>query len=553
MCQRQTGHAPVEILTKPAPGSPPGPFEFGMAFRLLTWPVRLFLSRMKRGLTILALLFWCSLIQAERINHAGRILGALPVVTNAILFNTTNADAVLSAMQIFPITNPWNEDISQRPVLANSEAMMAQITADLAASRRSLRAFKEMNFVLVPDAQPTLPINFFDYPDESDLDGGTFPNGLYPIPTNMPVETWPAETGGLTLQQWQQDVNSDGGDRHAILVQPGSGYIREMWQAKLVGGSWESSNGAKFNLNTNGLRPAGWTSGDAAGLPMFPALVRFDECERGAVEHAMRIVVAKSRKEYIYPATHYASTLTGTNYPAMGQRVRLKSSFAIPANWTKQEKAVLTGLKKYGALVADNGGFFSISVTPDDRWPAGCFNHLSTVGLTNFEVIQTTGATQGPRAPGAPSAHAGPDLSAYTGVPVQLRGQVNYTSTIPLIVQWKHDSGPTNVTFANMTQTNTAATFNAPGAYTLMLSASNGVHAVAYDAVVVTVSPAIILSLTRSGTNLNLSWSGGSPPFVIERATNFPPTSWSGILTTSVQNVSIPISPGNAFFRTRGN
>lgn len=508
---------------------------------------------MKRGLTFLTLLCWFASVRAERINHVGRILGALPVVTNSILFNTTNADAVLSAMQIFPVTNPWNEDISQRPVLPNSDAMIAQITADLASSRRSLRAFKEMNFVLVPDNQPTVPIHFFDYPDESDLDGGIFPNGLYPIPTNMPIETWPSETGNLTLSQWQQDVNNDGGDRHAILVQPGSGNVREMWQAKLVGSSWESSNGAKFNLNTNGLRPAGWTSGDAAGLPMFPALVRFDECERGEIEHAMRIVVAKSRKEYIYPATHYASTLTGANYPAMGQRVRLKSSFVIPANWSKQEKAMLTALKKYGALVADNGGFFSISVTPDNRWPAGCFDHLNTVGITNFEVIQTTGATQGPRSPGAPTVNAGADLTAFTGVPVQLPGYVNCTSTIPLVVQWRRYSGPTNVTFVNATQTNTTATFNTPGVYTLMLSASNGIHAVAYDAVVITVSPAITMTLTKSGATLILNWSGGTAPFIVERATNFPPTSWSGILTTSVRNVSVPILPGNAFFRVRGN
>ena len=260
---------------------------------LLLSAMRLFLSRMKRGLTILLLLLPALPLQAERINHEGRILGPLPAVASPTLFNTTNADAVLAAMQIFPVTNPWNEDISHRPTLPNSDAMIAQISADLASTRRSLRAFKEMNFVLVPDNQPTVPINFFDYPNESDLDGGTFPNGLYPIPPNLPVETWPSDTGGLTLSQWQQDVNGDGGDRHAIIVKPGTGFIWETWQAKLVGSNWEASNGAKFNLNTNGLRPAGWTSGDAAGLPMFPALVRFDECERGVVEHAMRIVVVE--------------------------------------------------------------------------------------------------------------------------------------------------------------------------------------------------------------------------------------------------------------------
>lgn len=511
---------------------------------------------MKRGLPILILLLPSLPLRAERINHEGRILGALPVVTNALLFNTTNADAVLSAMQIFPVTNPWNEDISNRPVLTNSDAMMAQISSDLLASRRTLRAFKEMNFVLVPENQPTVSINFFDYPDESDLDGGTFPNGLYPIPTNMPVETWPSETGGLTLQQWQQDVNNDGGDRHSIVVKPGSGQLWETWQAKLVGNAWEASNGAKFNLNTNSLRPAGWTSGDAAGLPMFPALPRFDECERGMVEHALRIVVAKSRYgSYVYPATHYAapSNNTNVNLPRMGQRLRLKSSFVTPANWTKQEKAILLALKKYGALVADNGNFFSISVTPDDRWPAGCFDRLSTVGITNFEAIVSTGPAEGPRSAGSPVVNAGADRNAFVGAPIQLEGIVNYTNPAPLTTRWKHYSGPTNVTFTSATLTNTTATFTAPGNYTLMLSASNGVHAIAYDAIMVSVTSPIVISLTQSVSNLNLTWSGGTPPFVVERATNFPAATWSSALTTSVQNASFPIAPGQAFFRIRGN
>src|SRR3954462_598187 len=151
----------------------------------------------------------------------------------------------------------------------------------------------------------------------------------------------------MTLSQWQEDTNNVGGDRHAIIVQPGSGNFWETWQAKRIGTNWQASTGARFNLNSNGLRPAGWTSGDAAGLPMFPAIVRYDECARGMVEHALRIVVAKSRREYIYPATHFASSISAisTSYPAMGQRVRLKAGFVIPDSWTIQEKAVLEALK----------------------------------------------------------------------------------------------------------------------------------------------------------------------------------------------------------------
>ncbi len=482
---------------------------------------------------------------AQRINHEGRILGPAPVVTNAILFNTPQADAVVSALQIFPTTNPWNEDVSNRPILANSSAMIAQIIADLDADRRNLRAFHEMNFVLVPDSQPSVPINFVTYPGDSDP-------GPYPIPSNMPIETWPRETGSMTLSQWQQ--TDDGSDRHSIVVQPGNGDLWETWRALRVGSNWQAANGAKFNLKTNGLRPLYLTSGDAAGLPMFPALVRYDECERGMVEHACRIVVKRSRREFIHPATHYASSTpaTQTNIPAMGQRVRLKSSFSIPANWTKHEKAVLLALKKYGALVADNGNFFSISVTPDDRWPANTFSHLSSVGITNFEVVQTTGPTEGPRSPGAPIAFAGPDRTVATGVSVNLGGFVSYTNASPTIL-WRLYSGPTNLVFGNVSLTNTTATFNAPGVYTLMLSASNGVHAVAYDAAVITATSAITLAVSRAGTNLNLVWNGGTPPFVVERATTFPPAGWSGVVTTSLQNASVPVTEANEFFRVRGN
>ncbi|PZR73733.1 MAG: hypothetical protein DLM73_10275 [Chthoniobacterales bacterium] len=451
--------------------------------------------------------------RAERINHEGRILGPAPVVTVPTLFNTAAADAIVSAMQIMPRENPWNEDISRRSVLANSDAIIAQITSDLSANRRTLRPFYEMNYVLVPDNQPRVTIPFLDYPDESDLDGGPYPKGSYPIPSNMPIETWPRGTGNLTLQQWQQDVNNTGGDRHGIMVAPGAGFIWETWQMKLAPSGWQSSNGAKFKLNSNALRPAGWTSGDAAGLPMFPALVRYDECQRGMVEHAMRIVVAKSRREYIYPANHYASSIpaSSTNYPAMGQRVRLKSGFVIQDNWTTEEKAVLRALKKYGALVADNGNFFSISVCPDDRFAANAFDHLSTIGISNFEIVQTTGATEGPRSVGAASVDAGPDQFLEAATNVTLNGTANVPSGNAAIL-WKVYSGPPGVVVANPNQASTTATIATPGTYTFLLSAEDGVHAVAYDAVVVRVTGqdalANISTRVQVGTGNNIAIGG---------------------------------------------
>ncbi|HZR18979.1 MAG TPA: hypothetical protein VFE51_16950 [Verrucomicrobiae bacterium] len=484
---------------------------------------------------------------AERINQEGRILGTVPVVTNATLFNSPQADAIVSAMQIFPVTSAWNEDISRLPLLANSDAMIAQISADLASSRRTLRAFEEMNFVLVPDSQPLVPINFVDYPDESDP-------SPYPIPANMPIESWPTGTGNLTLQQWQQDVNGTGGDRHSIVVQPGAGLIWETWQAQLVGTSWQASNGAKFDLKNNALRPAGWTSGDAAGLPMFPALPRFDECERGMVEHACRIVVYRSRKEYLYPANHYASSTpaTQTNVPAMGQRLRLKSSFVISNSWSIEEKAILRGLQKYGALVADNGNFFSISVTPDDRWPANAFNHISSVGITNFEVVQSTGPNGGPRSPGAPTATAGSDQTVPFGAAVPLHGFVNFTGAPP-VIQWKLYSGPGSATFGNPAQTNTTVSFSAPGTYTLMLSAADGVHAVAYDAVKVTLAQALTVTISNLGTNLSLSWTGGSPPYVIERCTALTTSPWTPVSTNNASPALLPFASTDSMYRLRSN
>ncbi|MEY2544905.1 MAG: hypothetical protein QOG48_22, partial [Verrucomicrobiota bacterium] len=411
-------------------------------------------------------------------------------VTTPTLFNTPEADAIVSAMQIFPVSNPWNEDISHRPLLANSAAMIAQIKSDLSSSRQTLRAFSEMNFVLVPDNQARVTISFVDYPDESDLDGGTFPDGRYPIPSNMPIETWP---NGLTLQQWQQDVNNSGGDRHGIIVAPGVGSTWETWQMCLTNSGWQSSNGAKFDLNSNTLRPAGWTSGDAAGLPMFPAIPRYDECERGMVEHALRLCVPKTRREYIYPATHAASSIpaTSTSYPAMGQRLRLKSSFTIPSSWTIESQAVVRALKKYGAIVADNsGGFFSISVSPDDRFPSGCFDNLQTIDVSNFEVVQTTGPNEGPRSPNPPSVNAGADQS-ITSFTTTLNGSIVDPSG-HASVQWKLYSGPAPVTFADANSPTTMVSFGQSGTYTFMLSADDSVHSVAYDAVVVdlqTVGP----------------------------------------------------------------
>src|ERR1700731_2245441 len=236
------------------------------------------------------------------------------------------------------------------------------------------------------------------------------------------------------------------------------------------------------------FRGGGRTSGAPAGLPMFPALVRYDECERGAVEHAVRLCVPKTRKEYLYPANHSASSIpaTSTQYPAMGQRFRLKSGFVVPSTWTIEEKAVCYALKKYGAIVADNsGGFFSISVCPDDRFSSNAFNNLSSIDVSNFEVIQTTGPTEGPRSSGAPTVNAGPDQS-ISSLSTTLTGTIVDQSGSATIL-WKLYSGPTAVSFANPNAASTLVNFTQSGNYTFELSADDGVNAVAYGAMIVNV------------------------------------------------------------------
>jgi len=263
-------------------------------------------------------------------------------------------------------------------------------------------------------------------------------------------------------------------------------------------------------------------------------------------------VVYRTRREYIYPATHFASSTAAgqTNVPAMGQRLRLKAGFPIPASWTRQEKAILDALKKYGAIVADNGNFFSISVTPDDRWPVSAFDHLSSVGITNFEVVRTTGPNEGPRSPGGPQANAGADRRVLLGAATTLEGFVSYTGAPP-IVQWRLYSGPGLATFGNTAQTNTTVSLSAPGTYTLLLGASDGIHADSYDAVVLIAGDPITMTAAVMGPEVQLAWSGGAPPFLLERSDTLHPGSWSPILTTDSRNACLPIHGAGAFFRVR--
>jgi hypothetical protein len=287
---------------------------------------------------------------------------------------------------------------------------------------------------------------------------------------------------------------------------------------------------------------------------MLGGLVRYDECERGEIEHALRMIVKHTRREYIYPATHHASSpsTTNANIPAMGQRLRLGAGFTAPANWTKQEKALVAALKKYGGLIADNSSsFFSISVVPDLRWPSGAFSHITGLSVTNFEVIKTTGPTEGPRSPGAPVVDAGPDQTIPRGAPVNLAGVVHYTNAAPLSLLWKLYSGPGAVLFGNTNQTNTTVTFTNTGQYALMLSADDGIHTPVYDAVNITVTDTILLGIQRAGGSVILHWTGGTPPFELQ-STPILPAQWTSAGTFTTNTATVPMTSTQMFFRVRG-
>jgi hypothetical protein len=306
-------------------------------------------------------------------------LAAPPEIKQPILFNTPEADEIVSQMQIFPADNPWNADVSQWPLHPNSKGIVESIGVE-----KPLRYNPDMSYVLVPPGQKKAEVKIVDYPDESD-------RGPFPIPENLPIEGWPAhylrdlKDKRLTLDDVQRDRLDVGGDRHAIVVDPAAGKLYEFFVMKRTDSGWQAAQASVFDLKSNKLRPEGWTSADAAGLPIFPAVIRYDELEAGEVGHAMRVTVRNTRRAYVHPATHYASSKTDPNLPRMGERLRLKADYDI-SGFSPPVQAILKGLKKHGMLVADNGIEWAISCAPDERIPV-LHEELRKVKGSAFEVV----------------------------------------------------------------------------------------------------------------------------------------------------------------------
>ena len=278
---------------------------------------------------------------------------------------------------IFPKDNPWNRRVDRLPVHPRSDAIVRSIgraeglhpdfgSGTWQGSRIGIP------FTTVPRDQKRVPVSF-RYASESD-------RGPYPIPKDAPIE------GGR---------RSDG-DRHVIVVERGRCKLYELFAAypRDGGARWRAGSGAIWDLRSNRLRPKGWTSADAAGLPILPGLARFSEVRRGEIDHALRFTVSRTRRAYVYPARHFASELTSRNLPAMGQRLRLKAGFDI-SPYPRQVRVILRALKRYGMMVADNGSDWFISGAPHPKWNNDALHRLHEIEGRHFEVVDASGLRPG--------------------------------------------------------------------------------------------------------------------------------------------------------------
>ena len=274
----------------------------------------------------------------------------------------------IAGCTVFPSNNIWNTPIDKLPVDANSARYIATIGATRPAHADFGSGLWDGGPIGVPlvdvsGTQPKITVKF-DYDDESDHAG-------YPIPAGVPIEGGAASTG----------------DRHVLVVDHDACVLYELYSAyPQPDGSWRAGSGAIFDLKANTLRPAGWTSADAAGLPITPGLVRYDEVAAGEIDHAIRFTAPQTRNTYIWPARHQASDRSAIDYPPMGQRFRLKAGFDV-SSFSPTVQVILRALKKYGMILADNGSSWYLSGAPDERWDNDALHQVSQLHGSDFEAV----------------------------------------------------------------------------------------------------------------------------------------------------------------------
>jgi hypothetical protein len=277
---------------------------------------------------------------------------------------------------VFPKNNPWNQRVDKLPVAGNSDTIVRSIGPDEGMHADFGSGLYEgrpigIPFTTVGRGQHRVRVKF-DYASESD-------KGPYPIPRNVPVE------GG----------RASDGDRHVIVVDRSRCKLYELYAAYPVNGgaSWKTGSGAIWSMRSNKLRPRTWTSADAAGLPILPGLARYPEVRRGAIRHALRFTVSRTRNAFVYPARHQASSDSDPSLPPMGMRFRLRAGFPV-SRYSKQSRVVLRALQRYGMLVADNGSDWYLSGAPSKGWDNDDLHSLGGVKGSDFEVVDTSSLPQ---------------------------------------------------------------------------------------------------------------------------------------------------------------
>lgn len=278
---------------------------------------------------------------------------------------------VLAGCPVFPVDNIWNAAVDHLPVDPRSDLYVNTIGPGRTAHADFGSGTWEggpigIPYVVVPGGQTKVNVAF-DIPEESNP-------GPYPVPPNAPIEGGPDSSG----------------DRHVLVLDQGACVLYELYYAwPQPDGSWQAYSGAVFNLKSQALRPEGWTSADAAGLPILPGLVRWEELASGEIRHALRFTAPATRRDYVWPARHYASWRTDPQYPPMGQRFRLKAGFEI-SGFPPEVQVILRALKKYGMILADNGSAWFISGVPDERWNNDHLHTLHQIPGSAFEAVDSS-------------------------------------------------------------------------------------------------------------------------------------------------------------------
>jgi hypothetical protein len=278
----------------------------------------------------------------------------------------------LAGCPVFPATSVWNRPVTGLPVAAGSAQLIASIGLDAPLHPDFGAGLYDGSRIGIPyvvvhgRTTPKSTVRF-DYADESD-------KGPYPIPRNVPIEG---------------DPHAGDGDRHALIVDRDGCKLYELYALRRTASGWAAGSGAIWSLRSNALRPAGWTSADAAGLPILPGLARWDEAASGRIAHALRFTAPRTRRAYVYPARHFASDSTDPSLPPMGLRVRLKASVDL-ARFPPQARVVLQALKTYGMILADNGSPWYVSGAPDPHWSNDQLHALAQLHGSDFEVVDTS-------------------------------------------------------------------------------------------------------------------------------------------------------------------